>query len=66
MLHEVIYPQAARSYTHRAIDQGRADALQVLLQMGCDINVQLHGFSLLNQRAGAQRGRQASAGLCAL
>ena len=47
MLREVIFPHAARSYTHLAIDEGRVDALKVLLQLGCDVSVQLHGFTLL-------------------
>ena len=47
MLREVIFPDAARSYTHLAIDEGRVDALQQLLQLGCDVSVQLHGFTLL-------------------
>ena len=47
MLRDVISPSAARSYTHVAIDRDHARALRQLLQLGCDVNVQRRGFTLL-------------------
>ena len=47
MLRDVIYPDTVRSYLHVAVEEDRPCALRQLLQLGCDVNVRLHGLTLL-------------------
>ena len=43
----IVFPHAGRLYTHVTIDVDHADTLRQLLQLGCDVNVQVQGLPLL-------------------
>ena len=48
MLQEPVQPGSPRFYTHLAISQRKSRALKELLKLGADVNIMLHGQTLLS------------------